>query len=337
VAHRHAREVAELHGLLDQREGTRDQRLRRDHGRRARQHHERDGPATARHHAEERVVHLLGVAQEQRALAEVREHERGPDQRQPAAPDRLHAEVAHVGVERLDARDHEHDRAEHPDAVPAVRREEDQRVVRQQRVEDVRVIARVPRAERGERREPHQHHRPEQPADHTRAPVLEREQPEQQCAGDRHDERLERLRRDLEALDRAQHRDRRGDHALAAQERRTEQRHERHRADAHTVRRAQPLGHQREQREDPALAAVVRAHHEQQVLARDHERERPDDERQHAQQVLAALHEAVVGVDALLERVEGTRTDVAEDHAERGECEQHFSPNSLPLRVCHQR
>ena len=52
------------------------------------------------------------VVQQERALAEVVEHERGHDEREPGDADRAAAEVAHVGVERLAAGDGEHDRAE---------------------------------------------------------------------------------------------------------------------------------------------------------------------------------------------------------------------------------
>ena len=50
-----------------------------------------------------------GSSEDQRALAEVVEDQRGEDEQEPGAPDRPAAEVAHVGVQRLGAGDRQHD------------------------------------------------------------------------------------------------------------------------------------------------------------------------------------------------------------------------------------
>ncbi len=71
---------------------------------------------------------------------------------------------------------------------------------------------------------------------------------------------------------------------------------------------------EREEREDPALASVVGPHDEREVLDRHDHRERPEDERQDAEQILLGRRDAVLRVDALLDRVERARPDVAEDH-----------------------
>ena len=52
--------------------------------------------------------------------------------------------------------------------------------------------------------------------------TLDREQRDEDDDGDRHDERMQRRRDDAEAFDRAQHRDRRRDHAVAVEHRRAE-------------------------------------------------------------------------------------------------------------------
>ena len=86
-----------------------------------------------------------------------------------------------------------------------------------------------------------------------------------------HDEPVEVGRRHRRALDGGEHRDGRGDHAVAVEERGAEQaeQHEDPPAAAHgwTSR-----GDQRGEREDPALAVVVGPHDEGQVLEGDHER-----------------------------------------------------------------
>ena len=93
-------------------------------------------------------------------------------------------------------------------------------------------------------------------------------------------------RRHLEALDGAEHRDRRGDQAVAVEQRRAEHA-ERDEDDA--VRRAadgrQSAArgmHQRGEGEDAALAVVVGAHHERQVLDRDDDDQRPEHDRRDA-------------------------------------------------------
>ena len=50
--------------------------------------------------------------EQQRALTEVIQQQRGPHEREPCEPHRLLAEVAHVGVQRLAAGDREEHRAE---------------------------------------------------------------------------------------------------------------------------------------------------------------------------------------------------------------------------------
>ena len=74
--------------------------------------------------------------------------------------------------------------------------------------------------------EPHDHDRAEQAADTVRAVPLNREHPDQDHDGDRHHVRVEQWRRDLEPLDRAEHRDRRRDHAVAVEQRRAEDAHQ---------------------------------------------------------------------------------------------------------------
>ena len=104
--------------------------------------------------------------------------------------------------------------------------------------------------------------------------------------GDRHDVRLaSRGVDDLQALDRAEHRDRRRDHAVAVEQRGAEDAEQRC-----STRRSRAVVHrcvrrQRDQRQDAAFAVVVGAHDEQDVLERDDDRQRPEDQRQHAEHV----------------------------------------------------
>src|SRR5438552_369266 len=64
------------------------------------------------HHEIERVRDRVGVGEHEGGLTEVVEEERGKHEREPADADRLLAEVAHVGVERLAPGEREEDRTE---------------------------------------------------------------------------------------------------------------------------------------------------------------------------------------------------------------------------------
>jgi hypothetical protein len=71
--------------------------------------------------------------------------------------------------------------------------------------------------------------------------------------------------------------------------------------------------------EDAALAVVVGAQDEDAVLDRDDEDERPEDERQHAEDVGGRRGDGVRAVEALAQRVERAGADVPVDDAERGQ------------------
>ena len=104
------------------------------------------------------------------------------------------------------------------------------------------------------------------------------EQRGQQHEGDRNDIGLEERRRDLEPLDRAQHRDRGRDDAVAVEQRGADKPrgHDPQIALLGAVARAQ---HQRGQSQQPALAAVIRTHDDKDIFDRDDQRQRPHDQR----------------------------------------------------------
>ena len=67
--------------------------------------------------------------------------------------------MAHVGVERFAARYREHHRRENVDAAPAVPHEVADGVLRQERGQNLRIVADVVNAQRGQRAKPNNHHR----------------------------------------------------------------------------------------------------------------------------------------------------------------------------------
>ena len=127
-------------------------------------------------------------------------------------------------------------------------------------------------------REPHDHDRPEDLADRFGAPPLHDEQPDQDHAGQRDDQVVERRRGDLEALDRAEHRDGRRDEPVAVEQRGAEHA-EQHQPTGAAAGRPRARHDQRGEGEDAALAVVVGPHDERQVLDRDDDDERPERDR----------------------------------------------------------
>lgn len=85
---------------------------------------------------------------------------------------------------------------------------------------------------------------------------------------------------------------------------------------------------QRREGQDAALAAVVRAHDDDDVLECHDDDERPGDQRKHAQHALAAHGRP--GIEALFDGVEGGGSDVAVDNAERAQDEALLRLGSIP-------
>jgi hypothetical protein len=94
---------------------------------------------------------------------------------------------------------------------------------------------------------------------------------------------LERIGGDAEAFDGAEHRDRRGDDAIAVEQTGAEQRRQGGHTEAGARLDRRARRQERGQRQDAALAFVVGAQHEGEVLDHHHEQQRPQDEREHAE------------------------------------------------------
>ena len=119
-----------------------------------------------------------------------------------------------------------------------------------------RILHGVGNAQQPEHCEPDQHDRAEQPADFCGATALNQEQPDEDRQRDRYDEGFENRRCDLDAFNRAEHRDGRRDHPIAIQQRRAEHTHQHEPAPAKRHLPPYRCG-QRREREDPALTVIV--------------------------------------------------------------------------------
>ena len=149
--------------------------------------------------------------------------------------------------------------------------------------------------------------------------LLHHEQPDQDDDGQRHHGRRQRRRVDLEAFDRAQHRDRRRDGAVAVEQGGADQSDDQ-KLGAPGSRLGVAGRQQRQQRHDAAFAAVVGAQDQQRVFERNDQDQRPQDQRHHAEDRLRRERPAMGGgLGRFLQRIERAGADVAIDDAERAD------------------
>ncbi len=318
VDDRDAREVAELHGLLREREGARDQSLRgNDRG--SGRHGDGRVHEPRRDHRVKRVCRELGMLQQERALAEVVEDQRRQDDGVPIGSNRAQTEVTHVGVESLAAGDTEDDGAEEQDAVALVFHEELHGILRVDRGEHGGVCNDVPRAEHRDHHEPDECQRSEDGTDTGGASFLHEEEAEQNRDRDGHDRRLERRGCDFQTLHRGEHRDRRRDDSVAVEQRGSEEGEQDDRpAGADAGFFSLTWRNQRKKGQNSAGSLVVRLHDEGEVFDRDGDHQGPENQRQDAEDVARRGIDVVLafGTEAFLDRVQRARADVAEDDTE---------------------
>ena len=127
----------------------------------------------------------------------------------------------------------------------------------------------------------------------------------------------------LETLDRGEHRDRGREHAVAVEQRRAEQPEQRQPGG---VARRVARHRERHQRQDAALAAVVRAQHEARYLTEITSTSDQSTSDRMPSTFAGRDRHPVLAVEALAQRVERARADVAVDDAERTEREHEQAP-----------
>jgi hypothetical protein len=149
---------------------------------------------------------------------------------------------------------------------------------------------------------------------------LDVEEHEQHHQRDRNHEGLEGWRRHLQPLDGGEHRNRWRHHAIAIEHRRPEDTDDHHqpRLFRLVLNVAQ---RQCDQRHDAAFAAVVGTHDETDVLDRNDDDQRPEEQRQAAVDVGFGDGNRMVAGEDFLDGIKRTRADVAIDHSQRGKGE----------------
>ena len=263
---------------MHQRIGAGDHRLAGDHGRRRRQHDHRQQEGVG-HQPVERILDRRRIGQHLGALPEIIDQQRRQHERQPGRLDRLAAEMAEIGIERLAAGDHEEHGAERDQADFAVIVEERDAVERIDREQHMRIVADMQRAGDRDGDEPDHHDRPEQRRDLGGAAALRREQPDQDDDRERRHHLGERGARELQPFHRREHRNCRRDHRIAEKHRGADHADDEDKCGA----AAERARRQRRERQRAALPVIVGAQQDQHVFHRHGDDQRPDDERQHAE------------------------------------------------------
>jgi hypothetical protein len=300
--------VSELNGLAGERERAGDQRLRGDDRGRCGDCHERQQRPLGGEQ-KEGLRRGLSIDEQQRSLTEVVEEQGRQNEPEPGHSNRPPAEVTHVGIQRLAAGHDQKDRAEHRHTVKPMLSEEHDCVPGIDRFEDDRFAHDPHDAQCRNRNEPEHHDRPEKPADPVRAIALNAEDDAKDSDRYRNDIRFEERRGDFQAFDRTKHGDGGRDHAIAVQEGRPEQSEQHQRR----VDRSAAFARRQQcrERQDPALAVVVGAHDDGDVLDRDDDQQRVDDERQDAEHVFVGGRHGMRAEEALAQRIQRTGADVA--------------------------
>jgi hypothetical protein len=114
----------------------------------------------------------------------------------------------------------------------------------------------------------------------------------------------------------AEDRHRRRDHRIAVEQRGAEDAQRRHQPEDSRRGIGGAQG-ERRQRHDAALALVVGAGDEEDVLQRHRDRQRPEDQRQDPQHIFRGDRQRVMATKDFLHRVQRTGPDVAKDDAHR--------------------
>ena len=280
MAYLKARKVTQLNDLTGHAEGTRNQRLRGNHGGHGGHDDQRQQGPTRCHH-EKRVLHGLWVGQQQRSLPEVVQRQRWHGDAEPGQTNRFFAKMPQVGIQRFRTGHAEHHRAQNDEAGAGVVPDEQYGVVRAQTRQNFRVAHDLAYTQQGDTGKPGDRKGTKELANACRTAFLHKKQQKQNHQRQRNHGLGEVRRDDFQSLNRREHRDCRGNHPIAIEQRSTEHAHQKQRTgEARLV--FDGLRCQSQHGYQTALAVVVGAQHEHHVFEGDDDRQRPEQYREHA-------------------------------------------------------
>ena len=243
--------------------------------------------------------------------------------------------MAEVGVKRLGAGDGEEDGAERIEADHSVVGNESEAVGRIERPQHAGIACDPKHTGNRNRHEPDRRDRPEQGRDLRRTPRLEGKEHDQDHHGDRHHVSVQCRSGDVHALDRGKNRQRRRNDGVAVEQRGADDAEQRDEAGG-PARAAKRARGERHEGKRTALAVVVRAQQDHDVLQGDDDEQRPQNQRQHPEHrgagKLAGFGRGS-GDDRFAERVERARADVAVDDADAADGEPQQPGAGASLRA----
>ena len=305
--------VSQLNRLAGEGKGAGDHGLGGDdRGARGQDHHGDHGPV--RNQGVERVVRLFRPDKQEGALAEIVQNQGRKGDQEPDQLDGPFAEMAHVCIDRLCPGNRQEDRAQDDEAVQPVFEKKTDPVPGKDGGQNLGVVDDLGNAEAGKSAEPEEHDRPEQAAHPGGAPLLQQKQPAEDDDGGWDDIGFEQRGDVLYPFHGAQHRDGRGDHAIAV-----------HQAGGKNAQPHQgPLGgagldvfrfDQGGQGQNPAFAFVIGPEDEAEIFDADNEQQSPEDEGQDAEDIAGGSRDGVLAVETFPHRVQRAGADVAENNA----------------------
>ena len=220
--------------------------------------------------------------------------------------------MTEIGIESLAAGDREKDGAERRKPDQSMTGEESHPIDGIEGAQHVQILDDVPEARDGDGDEPDEGDRAEEGGDLGGASGLHREQGEKDQHGQRDDIQFESGSGHLEAFDRRQNRNRRGDQRVAVEQRGADDA-EHDDGEALAPERARGKRHQSQR---STFAFVVGAEEDQHIFDGNNEDQRPNDQRKDAENDgLARSLTAARRQHQFAQRIERARSDVAVDDA----------------------
>ena len=270
-AHFQARQQAELDRLPGQGIGAGDHGLACDDGRERGEDHEgQEQPGRCQQ--EEGVVDRIRVRQDERALPEIVQGQRRKHDGAPGHADRVAAEMAEIGIERLGAGDGQTDAAEDREGGARVRDQEGHAVIGVECEQDLPIVGDMEKSKARHGDEPQERQRTEEGCDLARAVTLRGEESDQDRQGAGQDIGLEGGGDELQAFEGREHGDGRRDGGIAIEQGGTRHAHHENRQASSSERALC----QCDQGQRAALALVVGPQQQENVFDGNREDQRPE-------------------------------------------------------------
>ena len=191
--------------------------------------------------------------------------------------------MAHVSIERLGPGHRQHRRTHRQKALERIVEEQVEGMVRAQRPDYLGALDHAQQPQHGDHRKVDQHDRPKQ-CRHLGGPAaLDHKQEHQNADHQRHHQLAHRRIVDRHAFDRTQHRHRRGNHAVAIEQRSGEHAQQDNPGGPALARDI--LVDQRQQGQAAALTLVIGPHDHRDVFDRHDDHHRPEHQADDAKQV----------------------------------------------------